>query len=181
MSRFQRFHALGLISLAALVASPATAADDKSSGNSGVGFEVHEKVGVKEIGLPIYPGSILKHDRGSEHDSPSVSLGLWGGAFGLKVVATEYASNGGLDAIAEFYRDALSRYGPVIDCSNNGKGDQKVKAPGPNGIECEDDHPKTGGRLYKSGTEKSQHIVEINPRVSDVEFTLVRIEIKGDD
>jgi hypothetical protein len=181
MDLLHGFKAIGVISCALLFADPAVAADAaQSSGNSSVGFDLHEKVGVKEIGLPIYPGSILKHDRDHDKNTPSVSLGLWGGAFGLRLVVLEYASNARLDAIADFYRDALARYGPVIDCSDT-KSDEKVKAPVPNGIECEDDHPKIGGRLYKSGTENSQHVVEINPHGGDVEFSLLRIELKGTD
>jgi hypothetical protein len=167
--------ALGLIAVLAFCGA-ALADDGKSSGS--FGLEIHEKVGQREIGLPIFPGAILRHDR--DEDSPSVSFGLWGGAFGLKIVALEYASDGSVEAIASFYRDALAKYGPVIDCSAPNSNAKAGAAKG-DGIECEHDHPKPGGRLYKSGTEKSQHVVEINPNGSDVHFSLLRLEIKSDD
>jgi hypothetical protein len=45
------------------------------------GLLVSARATAKEVGLPIYPGSIPT--RGQDKDSPAAKLGLWGASFGF--------------------------------------------------------------------------------------------------
>jgi hypothetical protein len=173
-----------------LVASRAAAQDkqDKSGvsvtvqgkDGSDAGLIVSAQATAKEVGLPLYPGSRPHKEEGDE--SSAAKLGLWGSTFGFKLVVLKMESNDSVKKVAEFYQKALTKYGKVLDCTNNPPGqDEKSKKSETNEISCQDDRPDPGGMMFKAGTKHKQHIVGITPKGTGCVFQLVYIETRGDE
>jgi hypothetical protein len=151
------------------------------------GLDIHADADAKDIGLPAYPGAVKKADKGD--DPAGFSFGVWGQSFGFKLAAVSYRSSDDVDAVAAFYRDAMGRYGPVLDCSHNHKhkggaaasaaGDGKSTRNLP--VECEDDKPEAGGRLFKVGTVGAHREFRVHPVDGGVSFVLVLLEMRGAD
>ena len=83
----------------------------------GMQVKTNDAVVKEGMGLPVYPGAerVKKHD----NDSGSADVNLSFGSFQLRVKAASYRSTDSPDKLAAFYRQALARYGDVIQCSNN--------------------------------------------------------------
>jgi hypothetical protein len=155
------------------------------------GIDIHQDADAADIGLPLYPGAVKKPARDSDH--AGLSFGLWGGSFGLKLAAVSYVSSDGVDAVAGFYRDALAKYGPVLDCSQNkpkhksgSKGGTSLDIDSDKGaskpVTCGDDGPDVaGGRVYKVGTQGDQRLFELKPMARGVSFDLVHLQLRGTD
>ncbi len=150
------------------------------------GLDIHADADAAEVGLPAYPGAVKKADHGSdqEGDSGAFSFGVWGKAFGLKLAVVNYRSADSVEAVAAFYRDALGKYGPVLDCSYNAKKpdgsrkhDDKDDANKP--VTCDNDTVAAGGRLFKVGTNRSQHVVKVTPWHDGADFELVHVDAHG--
>ncbi len=151
------------------------------------GLDIHTDVDAQELGLPAYPGAVRSQD--GDGGANGFSFGLWGAAFGVKLVVASYDSSDGVDAVAAFYRDALRHYGPVLDCSaNRGKpaaspdqsdGDLKKNVHRP--VTCDNDTVEPGGRLFKVGTGAAQHVFKATPRKGGTHIELVRLEGHADD
>ena len=168
-----------LVIVAGAFACVAHAQDDsaKKSNGTSAGVIVSKEATAKEVGLPLYPGAKPRKD--GTDDSTAAQLGLWGGAFGFKLVVLKLASGDAPEKVAAFYRKALAKYGPVLDCSNPpaapaGK-DNAAK------LICGDDKPDPGGQLFKAGRKEKQHLVSIKPNGTGASFELLYIEARGAD
>jgi len=143
------------------------------------GLIVSARATAKEVGLPIYPGSIPHKDQDKDNDSPAAKLGLWGTSFGFKLVVLKMESKDTPRKVADYYQKALSKYGTVLDCTNanrpqQGKDDNSEK------LTCGDDKPEPGGMLFKAGTNEKQHIVGVQPKGTGVVFQLLYVEARGE-
>ena len=149
------------------------------------GLDLHASADAADVGLPAYPGAIRKSD--SNGDPTGFSFGLWGESFGIKLAVASYRSIDGIDKVSAFYRDALAKYGPVLDCSHSQKKpdapksrhDDKADKDKP--VTCDVDSDEAGSRLYKVGTERSQRVFKATPWHDGTRFELVRIEQHGTD
>ena len=149
------------------------------------GLDIHADADAADVGLPAYPGAIKKNDRSG--DPSGFSFGLWGGTFGIKLAVVSYRSVDSVDKVAAFYREALAKYGPVLDCSNNQRNpdtprvhhDDKADKDKP--VTCDNDTIEAGGRLYKVGTNRAQRVFKATPWHDGVTFELVRVEEHGTD
>ena len=162
--------------LAASLTASAHAAQPASGGGFSAGIEVHPSASAADIGLPVYPGAAPQPGKGD--DSAAATLGLWGGSLGFHLAVLKYASPAPLDSVAAYYRDAMGRYGTVLDCSQPRPpaNDDAKKA-----LRCgKDDKADAGGKLYKVGTTSDQRIVSIKPAGGGVSFQLVPIETHGE-
>jgi hypothetical protein len=152
--------------------------NDSSKKSSGVnaGITISETATAKEVGLPIYPGA--KAHKDPKDDSSSANLGLWGGSFGFKLVVLKMESSDSPDKVAAFYRKALAKYGPVLDCTNPPakKADEDDKSTK---LTCGDDKAEAGGQTFKAGTKEKQHVVGIQPAATGTAFQLVYVEARG--
>ena len=179
--------------LALLVATGAMAAGLATGSARAAGIDIHQDADAADVGLPLYPGAVKKPSK-EDDGHAGISVGLWGGAFGMKLAAVRYASRDGVDAVSAFYRDALAKYGPVLDCSQNkprpkgaASGGMSVdidsgKGSAPKPVTCGDDGPGApGGRLYKVGTQADQRIFEAKPVLDGVNFELVHLQLRGLD
>ena len=148
------------------------------------GLDLHADADAADIGLPAYPGAIKKSDLNG--DRAGFTFGVWADSFGLKVAVVSYRSVDSVDKVAAFYRDALAKYGPVLDCSANVK-----RADGPHihhdhddadkdkPVTCDNDTIEAGGRLYKVGTHRAQRVFKARPWHDGASFELVRVEEHG--
>jgi hypothetical protein len=158
--------ALAVVALAV----PGFSAQEKE----GAGAVISGQATAKDVGLPIYPGS--KPHKDKDDDSSAANLGLWGGGAGFKLVVLKMESGDSAEKIASFYKNALSKYGPVLDCSNpsaapksNGKDDSGKT------LTCDDDKPEKGGYLFKAGTKDKHHVVAIQPDTRGSLYQLVSV------
>jgi hypothetical protein len=173
--------AVGCAALVWLLAlNPLRAQDDSSKKSTDVnaGIALSGQATAKEVGLPIYPGA--KPHKDSDNSSSAASLGLWGGSLGFKLVALKLDSPDARDKIAAFYKKALAKYGPVLDCSNapanSDKSDDKSEK-----LTCGDDKPDAGSQVFKAGTKEKQHIVAIKPRTGGADIDLLYLEARTGD
>jgi len=134
---------------------------------------------AKEVGLPIYPGSIPHKDQDQDNDSPAAKLGLWGTSFGFKLVVLKMESKDAPRKVADYYRNALAKYGMVLDCTNVARP-QQAKDEKSEKLTCGDDKPEPGGMLFKAGTNEKQHIVGVQPKGTGAVFQLLYIEARGE-
>ena len=135
------------------------------------------------LGLPIYPGAELVKKK--DKDSGSADVNLSFGSFQLRVKAANYRSTDSPDKLAAFYRQALGRYGDVIQCSN----DRPVGTPTrtSEGLTCDNNKDKhinvdedlSGKMELKAGSKQHQHIVSIDPEGNGTKFGLVALDLPG--
>jgi hypothetical protein len=147
------------------------------------GLVVSARATAKEVGLPIYPGSIPHKDLDKDNDSPATKLGLWGTSFGFKLVVLKMESKDAPRKVADYYQKALARYGTVLDCTNAPRpqqAPQQAKDENSEKLTCGDDKPETGAMLFKAGTKEKQHIVGVQPNGTGAVFQLLYVEARGD-
>jgi len=146
---------------------------------SDAGLIVSARATAKEVGLPIYPGSIPHKDQDQDNDSPAAKLGLWGTSFGFKLVVLKMESKDTPRKVADYYQRALAKYGTVLDCTNAARP-QQAKDKNSEKLTCGDDKPETGGMLFKAGTKDKEHIVGVQPNGTGAVFQLLYIEARGE-
>jgi hypothetical protein len=142
------------------------------------GLIVSARATAKEVGLPIYPGSIPHKDQNQDNDSPAAKLGLWGTSFGFKLVVLKMESKDAPRKVADYYQRALAKYGTVLDCTNAARP-QQAKDENSEKLTCGDDKPETGGMLFKAGTKEKEHIVGVQPNGTGAVFQLLYVEARG--
>lgn len=135
------------------------------------------------LGLPIYPGAepVRKKDK----DSGSADVNLSFGSFQLRVKAASYRSADSPDKLTAFYRQALGRYGDVIECSHDAPVGEPTRTS--EGLTCDNDKDKhvnvnedlSGKMELKAGSKQHQHIVSIDPEGSGTKFGLVALDLPG--
>ena len=168
-----------LVVFAAVVAAVFVAASSHAAG-----LDLHVDADASDVGLPAYPGATKKSDKGG--DGAGFSFGVWGESFGIKVAVVSYRSVASVDAVAAFYRDALGKYGPVLDCTHNvkrrdGRRHDDDKSDKERPVACDDDTVEAGGRLFKVGTNHAQRLVKVTPWHDGASFELVHVEEHGAD
>jgi hypothetical protein len=177
-TRNSRFMLLSILVLGMLLAAIPVAGtsggqdQDNKGSNRSVGFILSADAEAKDVGLPVYPGAQRSKDASNE--SSALQMGMWGGSSGFKLVLLKLDSNDSAEKVAAFYRKALAKYGPVLDC---GKSSQSAKASSKsNTLECEADQPGNGGFTFKSGTKEKQHVVNVEPSAGHSRISLVYVE-----
>ena len=147
------------------------------------GIELQDKVSLADIGLPAYPGAVIvKEDKNGKEDKGAFSFALWGGSFGIKLSLLKYRSPDSMEQIGAFYRDAMGRYGKVLDCSVTAPSDDD-KSEGKKNISlrCSKDDAKPGKLVIKVGKdEKHFRMVALERQPKGVEFQLLNLAVNGD-
>jgi hypothetical protein len=148
----------------------------------GVEVKTSDKQEVTGFGLPVYPGAeIVKKDK----NNGSADVNLSFGKFQLRVKAVSYRTPDGPEKVADFYRNAMKRYGTVIQCNH----DKPVGTPTETdqGLTCSDGNNKhvetnadtTGKTEFKVGSKQHQRIVAIDPEGSGTKFGMVVLDLPG--
>lgn len=169
-----RLHSMPTLLLAVLLVAAAAA---PAAMAAGAGVVLNTDAQPSEVDMPIYPGAVVRRDKGD--DGNGLSFSLWGGSVGFKLALLKYRSDASVDEVAGFYRKALAKHGAVLDCSGTqpmaqaaplgDKGDKKA-------LTCGDSKVEAGGRVYKAGTGEHQRVVSIKAVGQQVEFDLVRLD-----
>lgn len=166
--------------VAAATLSLAVGACGAGEGGPGeLGLKISEEATPRSVGLPAYPGS--KPYKGDD-DSSAADIGISTPLFGLKVVAVELEAPDEPEKVAAFYRKALAKYGEVVECID---GDDAAAAnersDSSDQLTCDPDEAGSNSVVYKVGTEKNQRVVAIKPLGQGTQFSLVHVNIRGDD
>lgn len=148
----------------------------------GVKVKTNDAAAIEGIGLPVYPGAELMKKK--DKDSGSADVNLSFGKFQLRVKAASYRTADSPEQVNSFYRNALKKYGSVIQCSH----DQPVGTPTrtEEGLTCSDNDKKhteapatsPGVKVeLKAGSKQHQHIVAIEPENAGTKFGLVALDL----
>lgn len=137
-----------------------------------------------KIGLPLYPGARLHHDK--EKESDSGNFAILTEAFGMKLVVAKYDSDDAPGKVIDYYRDKLKKYGKVLECHTHehggdvSAGSDDDKNHGSKELKCEGDNTGPVTEL-KVGTEDNQHLVAVEPRDKGAgsTFALVYLHLRG--
>lgn len=146
-------------------------------GSSELGFKISEEATPRNVGLPAYPGS--KPYKGDD-DSSAADIGISTPLFGLKVVAVELEAPDEPEKVAAFYRKALAKYGEVVECIA-GRDGADERSDRSDRLTCDSDEMEKNSVVYKVGTEKNQRVVAIKPLGRGTQFSLVHVNVRGDD
>lgn len=138
---------------------------------------------MQAIGLPGYPGAELVKKK--EKDSGSADINMSFGRFQLKVKAASFRTPDSPETVKAFYLKGLSKYGTVIQCSNNKPVGTPTQTP--EGLTCDnekDNHitvsESASGKVeLKAGSKQHQHIVGIDPEGTGTKFGLVALDLPG--
>jgi len=156
-----------------------SSAQQSSSDNDSIGFNLGKNASAKDVGLPIYPGARRHID--DANDSSALNMGLWGGSTGFKLFVLKMDSTDAPEKVATFYRKALAKYGTVLDCSNASASTSSDNEKNSKRLTCEDEKPKPNEISLKAGTKDKRHAVGIEPNGTGTTFQLVYVETKGTD
>jgi hypothetical protein len=161
----------------------------------GMQVKTNDQAVVDGIGLPVYPGAVpVKKEKDDDNASADVNMSF--GAFQMRVKAMSYRTGDGPEKVEAFYRKGLQRFGDVVACRGNRVVGTPVRTA--EGLTCADEKktamaadepgdPESKGKLeLKAGSEKHQHIVEIEPENGGTKFGVVALELPsktfwGDD
>jgi hypothetical protein len=118
-----------------------------------------------DTGLAVHAGARAVRDE--DHDNANVNID--GGFFGVKVAVARYEDQADPQAILDYYRKELAKFGPVSECRGNLDFKDSLSAP-----RCKErsrDEVQLG-----AGQEHDNHIVSVKPRGAGSEFTLVHVQ-----
>jgi hypothetical protein len=147
----------------------------------GVKVKTNDAAGVEGIGLPVYPGAELVKKKDKDNGSADVNLSF--GKFQLRVKAASYRTSDTPEQVNAFYRNAMKRYGTVIQCNH----DQPIGTPTrtEDGLTCSENDKKhdeattsPGVKVeLKAGSKQHQHIVAIEPENQGTKFGMVALDL----
>jgi len=146
-----------------------------SHGKFKAGLTFSDEATAADVGLPTYPGSKLFQDSGDS--SPAANVGLSTSLFGFKIVAVKFETPDAPERVATFYRQALSKFGSVLECGSAADGKRQPRSESGE-LACENDECETRCIMYKVGTRKNQRIVAIEPRGNGTRFNLVHVDVR---
>jgi hypothetical protein len=134
------------------------------------------------LGLPVYPGAELVKKKGDDSGAADINFSL--GKFQLRVKAASYHTPDAPDKVQAFYKNALKRYGTVIQCNN----DQPVGTPTTTdeGLTCDSNGKNvnvntdvSGKTELKAGSKQHQHVVAVDPDGSGTKFGVIALDLPG--
>ena len=149
----------------------------------GMQVKTNDAVTTEGLGLPAYPGAqLLKQDK----DDGAADVNMSFGGFQLRVKAVSYQTGDSPAKVEAFYRAGLKRFGDVIACRDNRAVGSPVRTL--EGLTCDnkgnhysvDDKPEKGALELKAGSQKHQHIVEIDAEGGGTKIGLVALDLPGD-
>jgi hypothetical protein len=147
----------------------------RNQAQSDHGAYFNSDASAKDVGLPIYPGSRPYKDSGQ--DKSSAKFGLWGSSFAFKLAAVKLETSEPPEKVAAFYKKALAKYGPVLDCRNASPSADDNKEKESSKLDCGSDKPEPGNMTFKAGTKQRQHIVGIERDAKGSIIQLVYVEL----
>jgi len=159
----------------ALTALPMMAGD--GDGGFHLDFGINKDVNARNLGLPMYPGSWPRKDK--DDDDSAAHIWAMAGLFGFKLAVMKLGTHDDPGRVAMFYRNALSHYGAVIDCSKGSAMMGHHEPESSHRLDCHDDHPKPGEIELKAGFKDDMHVVDVKPNGHGSDIDLVYVSLKG--
>lgn len=166
------------VALLSLAMGACTAGEADDAGGLEISLKAKGEATARDVGLPAYPGAREYHEPGDS--SAGANIGLSTPLFGLHVIATDMESADDPRKVAAFYKRALAKYGPVLDCSDEERSEQS-NAQRDGDLVCEGDERGEHDAVYKVGTKNKQRIVAVKRHGDGTRFSLVYLNIRSDD
>ena len=121
-----------------------------------------------DTGLTVHAGARVLHDEDQENANVSIE----GGFFGVKVAVARYEDPAETQAILDYYRKELAKFGTVTECRGNldfkdGSGPPRCR------------ERSRGEIQLGAGSESDNHVVSVKPRGTGSEFTLVHVQTRS--
>lgn len=141
-----------------------------------------DQTAAADLGLPVYPGAQIAPDHEGDK-SADVHLGF--GQWQLRVKVVTYQTPDAHDKVLAFYRNALGRFGDVVEC----QGDKPVGSPSitSEGLTCSEDRGNANIRVsgvsqgddltLRAGSKRHQHIFAIKSGGDGTMFALVELQL----
>ena len=164
-----------LVAMLLLAVGACSSGESDATSGLQASIRLSDDATAADVGLPAYPGSQSFKEAGDS--SSAANLGLSTPLFGFKVVAVKLETADKPERVAAFYRQALSKYGKVLDCSD--ATEENRHSPSSDELTCDSDDGETHSIVYKVGTEKNQRIVAIKPHGNSTQFNLVHVDMRG--
>jgi hypothetical protein len=145
-----------------------------------------DQTSASDLGLPLYPGAQVASDEGDKSADVHMGFGKWQ----LHVRVVTYRSADPQDKVLAFYKNALGRYGDVLECDGN----QPVGTPTitSEGLTCREDknvHVNSGGGnstgiedsglSLRAGSPHHQHVLAFKTASAGTKFTMVEMQLPG--
>src|ERR1700754_2676992 len=149
----------------------------------GVQVKTNEAMNIQGIGLAVYPGAEMVKKKDKDNGSADVNLSF--GRFQLRVKAANYQTPDSPEKVSAFYKDALKKYGVVIECNHDRPVGTLTHTD--EGLTCSDGDKKhsvteadvSGKTELKTGSKQHLHIVSIEPNGDGTKFGLVALDLPG--
>lgn len=164
----------GLMGLAGVAGGAGLAWAGDAERSFGLEISGNGQTTPADVGLPVYEGARPFSE--SSGDRPSASLGAWAGSFGLQLHVMKFRADAAPNRVADFYLQALRRYGEVLDCR---EASARVKPPKEESerLSCDERSPKPGAFEYRVGTRKNFRVVSVRPDGDGSRFDMARIQL----
>ncbi len=182
MTRLSLLFVVVLILTLPLTAQESDKRDNNLDVRSPVGdLHVGSDADAKKAGLPLYPGARPK----LEEDNGPLNFKVLAESFGVKLVVAKYDSDDAPAKIVAYYRQALKKYGKVLECHiQKHDGDTQVDLSdhdSDKGKELKCDENSGPVTELKVGTEDNQQIVAVEPSDAGAgsTFALVYLYTRG--
>ncbi len=144
------------------------------------------KAAAGSTGMAVYPGATPSPDHDGDKDA-DVRLGF--GSWQLRVQVEHYSTPDDRAKVLAYYRNALAKYGDVLEChGNEAVGAVKKTAEG---LTCNDTdkharvHEDVGELTLRAGSKRHQHIVGFDKADSDgsgpTKFALIALELPSEE
>ncbi len=137
------------------------------------------------IGLPDYPGATLVKDSKKDKDNGAADINMSFGSFQLRVKAVSYRTSDSPEKVQAFYRNALGRFGDVIECSEHHPVGKPTRTA--EGLTCDNEKQNhifvnddvSSKFELKAGSPQHQHIVAVEKEDGGTKFGLVALDLPG--
>ncbi|HEY1808401.1 MAG TPA: hypothetical protein VGG42_07545 [Acidobacteriaceae bacterium] len=134
-----------------------------------------------DLGLPVYPGAHVTPDKDGDK-SADVHLGF--GQWQMRVEVVSYDTPDAKDKVVDFYRNAMNRFGDVIECQgNHATGKLSMTSEG---LSCNEESKGTvnvngvdtnSGFTLRAGSRRHQHIFALKSSDEGTRFALIELQL----
>ena len=140
-----------------------------------------DQTSAADLGLPAYPGAHVTPD-GQGDKSADVHLGF--GQWQLRVQVVSYDTPDAKDKVVDFYKNALRRFGDVIECQGNRAVGQLSMTS--EGLSCKEDNrgdvhvngmDDDSGFTLRAGSRRHQHIFVLKSADAGTRFALIELQL----
>jgi hypothetical protein len=143
-----------------------------------------DQTSAADLGLPVYPGAQIAPDHEGDK-SADVHMGF--GQWQLRVKVVTYQSGDDQKKVLAFYKNALGKFGDVIECDGN----KPVGSPAvtSEGLSCHEDgnvHVNMNnnangfddsGLTLRAGSKHHQHILAFKTTSDGTKYSLVELQL----